>query len=267
MEIILHLGAHKTASTFLQKRLSRSQGRLRRHGISFHGPKSIRPRLAKALGDDPSLSKREQYARRRDSLAWLIDDEEEAGTRRLVLSEEQFLGSLRDMVLGDDFYSAAQDHMAPISDALGGRPVHVVASIRGYADFLASVYGQIVRGWRFMPFDGALRGHFLNQHRGWPELVDEIVMRFPTAQSLHIVAVRGFQEDPKRSARGNGGARDAGTAAHGRTPVRRPIANRHRLVACPRRARPPPGSYDGPSRVRSCNKKPGTCAIRSVDGG
>lgn len=192
MDIILHLGAHKTASTYLQKRLSRSHGRLKRYKYVFHGPKSLRPRINKALGKQDKLGRVESQRRRRDCLTELIEHEEARGTERLVLSEEQFIGSLRDMVLGKDFYADADIRLTPVADALGDRPVKIMLSVRGYADFLASTYGQVIRGWRFMPFDQKLRDQFLNQARGWPELVETTLQAFPTTKGITLWRFEDF---------------------------------------------------------------------------
>lgn len=192
MEIILHLGAHKTASTYLQKRLNRSQGRLKRHQIVFHGPKSLRPRINKALGDQRRLSRIESQARRRECLASLIETEEAAGAKRLVLSEEQLIGSLRDLIGGKDFYEDAAIKLEPIADALAGRPVQIMLSVRGYANFLASAYGQVVRGWRFMPFDEKMRAHLLNQTLGWPELVETVLASFPSTTQVTLWPFEDF---------------------------------------------------------------------------
>lgn len=192
MDIILHLGAHKTASTYLQKRMGRSQGRLRRHLISFHGPKSLRPRVNLALGDGKGMSRAEAHMRRRDCILRLIDEEQAIGTRRLVLSEEQLLGPLRDMILGRDFYQDAYDHLAPMAAALEGRPIHILLSVRSYAQFLASVYGQVIRGWRFMPFDQKTRSLLLNQSRGWSELVEEVIDLFPSAARITLWRYEDF---------------------------------------------------------------------------
>lgn len=192
MDIVLHLGAHKTASTYIQKRLSRSHGRLKRHKVCFHGPKSLRPMLSKAQGDDQNPSSRLAYDRRRDCLTQLIEREEAAGTHRLVLSEEQFLGSLRDMLMGCDFYQDAGERMACIAEVLEDRPVHIMLSVRGYADFLASIYGQVIRGWRFMPFDDTLRANLLGHRLGWSDLIDTINERFPSATQITLWRYEDF---------------------------------------------------------------------------
>jgi len=192
MDIILHLGAHKTASTYLQKRMGRSQGRLRRHKISFQGPKSLRPRINLALGDAKGMSRAEAHLRRRDCICRMIDEEEAIGTQRLVLSEEQFLGPLRDMIQGRDFYQDAEHHLAPVAAALEGRPIKIMLSVRGYASFLASVYGQVIRGWRFLPFDRKTRSHLLNHARGWPEVVEQVIDLFPSASQFVLWRYEDF---------------------------------------------------------------------------
>lgn len=193
MEIVLHIGAHKTASTYLQKTLAQNTRRLLRHKVEFHGPKSLRPRLAEALARTRPRSDAGIHACRRDCLAWLIDDAEERGVSRLILSEEQFLGSLRDMAMGDDFYEQAQEAMAPLTEACGGRKVTVLMAIRDYADFLASAYGQVLRGWRFMPFDLRMREAFLAQQRGWPELIEDISSLLSKESTIRLWRYEDFE--------------------------------------------------------------------------
>lgn len=202
MDIILHLGAHKTASTYLQKTLAQNERRLKRDGIRFHGPKSLRPLLAEAHARSRPVTEAQTRQCRQDCIAALIEAEAKRDTTRLILSDEQFLGSLRDMVSGDDFYTLAGRNAGPLIDACAGHPVKVMMAVRNYADFLASAYGQVLRGWRFMPFDPKVRESFLSQQRGWPELVDDIAALLPPGASMCLWRYEDFDvvEDEVRLA-------------------------------------------------------------------
>lgn len=188
MQIVIHLGAHKTASTYLQKCLAQSERRLTRAKVKFVGPKRLRPMLQEAVqrGTGPEAD------RKRDALAWLIDGTEETGCNRLILSDEQFLGSLRDTICGGDFYQDAQDHLDPLMRALAGRPATVLLAARDYGTFFASAYGQVVRGWRFVPFDDRLRRSLLDYRRGWSDLTADITALMPMGSRLFLWRYEDF---------------------------------------------------------------------------
>lgn len=189
MQIVLHLGAHKTASTYLQKCLAQSERRVTRARVRFIGPKRLRP----LLSDSVRRGAGTEIERKRDALAWLIDEVEEQGAQRLILSDEQFLGSLRDTVCGREFYADVLSHMSPLAQALGGRPAQVLLATRDYGPFFASAYGQIIRGWRYLPFDDRMRSRLLDQSRGWSDVIEDIIAVMPKGSQTHFWRYEDFK--------------------------------------------------------------------------
>ena len=87
----LHLGAHKTATTHLQHSLLASQGVLNAFGVQVHGPRSFRwgkPSLLTRFGiaETPKSRPRKPHP--------IAFEELSQGARRLLLTEENFAGTL-----------------------------------------------------------------------------------------------------------------------------------------------------------------------------
>ncbi len=89
--VALHIGAHKTATTHLQRSLLAASDDLRGAGVQFHGPRSFR-------WGEPSLQDRFQIAQKPNGPVRAVDplafDLLRDGAQRLVLSEENFPGTL-----------------------------------------------------------------------------------------------------------------------------------------------------------------------------
>jgi hypothetical protein len=145
--IVLHLGAHKTASTHLQHAI---MGALPLDGVTFAGPQTLRNpggSLPERFGFpfDPETAQVSDLSPR-DALVQLAD-----GAERLVLSEETFAGKLQRGWgrIPTPLYFTAPDRVAQfgqiIADA-GGPPLDLCLGIRNPTDFLGSAYSQILNG-------------------------------------------------------------------------------------------------------------------------
>lgn len=188
MEIVLYLGAHKTASTYLQKCLAQSHMRLAQDDIVVQGPRELRPYLA-SWATDPY---EDASARATDALSWLIDTAEDRGISRLVLSDEQFLGTLNPLLSGGYFFGNLQRNLEPLIRALQGRPFEAVMAVRNYAQFFASAYCQVVRGSGFRRFNREIRDHFLDHPRGWAEVTGEIAKLCPRGTPIKLWRYEDF---------------------------------------------------------------------------
>jgi len=189
MKIVLHLGAHKTASTYLQKCLAQSGGRLAASAIAYQGPRELRPYLT----NWPARHARSEAERIADAMAWLFDTAEEKGLQRLILSEEQFLGTLRPLMQGGTLYETLGESLAPVVRAMQGRPFEIVMALRGYDEFFASAYCQVLRGWRFQRFGAGLREHFLDHPRGWADVVADIAALCPAETPIRLWRYEDFE--------------------------------------------------------------------------
>ncbi|MEJ6399325.1 hypothetical protein [Yoonia sp. 208BN28-4] len=142
-QIVLHLGAHKTASTHLQLSLREAGNILQDAGVRFYGPESLRKlghTLAERFGFpfDPT--------RARDDTDPLAELERMAdGAGRIVFSEENFAGNFQRGwgKVPLPLYPQAPERITKLSRALG-RKIDVCIAVRHPSDFLASIYSQIL---------------------------------------------------------------------------------------------------------------------------
>lgn len=145
--IVLHLGAHKTASTHLQQAITAA---LPIDGVTFAGPQRLRQTggsLPERFGfpfdpDNAVVSDLSPHA----ALAQLSD-----GADRLVLSEETFAGKLQRGWgrIPTPLYFTAPDRVSQLAGIIaeaGGPPLDLCLGIRNPTDYLGSAYSQILNG-------------------------------------------------------------------------------------------------------------------------
>ena len=182
--IYLHLGVHKTATTYLQDLFALNQGRIASAGRAYWRLDQIRgdidlgmrealaprrgPRaLAKRLLETP----RPPLHRLRDKLDVAMD---------CILSEENLLGFPHEALRGQ-FYVNARERLGLLAAALGDRPAEVWLCIRAYPGFLGSLYAEALRhGYHATIAEFTAR----NQAPGgqWRRLVETIHRSLPEAR-------------------------------------------------------------------------------------
>lgn len=186
MEIVLHLGVHKTATTYLQSLLAKNLVPLERHSIGYAYPKTLRPLFARA----PRQKHGFQRAMRNSARAWalrqVIDTAQDLQRKRLIISEEQLLGSVRALFSGRGLYRNVAKELRGVVSALQEQPVKVLMAIRKYDTFYASAYGQVLTGWKYLPFDQELRTALLQDQRGWPDIIAELMQTLPAGSTLRL---------------------------------------------------------------------------------
>lgn len=173
--IVLHLGAHKTASTHLQQGLKRAAPGLR--GLRLFLPDDLRKtglRLQDWLGlagADPAHAARLRAAF--------------AGPGRLVLSEENLPGMVPGPELARDprLYPKAGARLARLRSVLPPGPVVLALAVREGAGFLASCYGQALMAGRVAPF-GQVFGGLDPAGLSWDDLAGRLLAAMPGARLL-----------------------------------------------------------------------------------
>lgn len=150
---MLHVGAHKTASTHLQKSLLSNRDALAQRGCAYIGPDLLRHALALPVlhGPMPALVQRLQPLA--DYLAL------RAG-QRIVLSDENIL-SRPVNACGQppvQLYPAAAVHIHRLFAGLGLERVTVALAVRNPLDFLISLHGHLAMAGKLMPFAAFIDG-------------------------------------------------------------------------------------------------------------
>jgi len=184
----IHIGAHKTATTYIQSVLEANQGRMAQKGSVYWNLEQIRPPLAFGLRSlNPSLARRVKsvltgggfsprnaHLRRIDDLLQI--------DRNVLLSEENILGDSRD-VLSGGLYPMAASRFEALSEGFGDRPVEIWLSVRSYAPFLSSIYAESLRHGHFQTVS-EVRNAFKLFEGGWSRLVEVLARVRPDAKFI-----------------------------------------------------------------------------------
>jgi len=197
VDVILHIGAHRTASKTFQKALSRNQQHLMQNDTVFWGPEVTRNGMFSGFlmqnADNPVRKRR--IARNMGAVALELTRLRANGTRRLIVSEENILGSMIGNVKARSLYPDALDRLTLFADAFGTVATGIVLSLRDYAGYWTSTLAYGYRlGWDMPPRAGILATAL--EGRGWRDVVGDIRTAFPTpAMTLWDYATIGGKPD------------------------------------------------------------------------
>ncbi|OOY19851.1 hypothetical protein BMI86_14660 [Thioclava sp. DLFJ5-1] len=182
--IRLHLGAHKTATTYLQARLELNAKLLASQGVAFWPINNVRPLFHQAWAESEGTSRSEKLKAlsgrptRLDKLgskiSSLFDTSDE-----LLVSEENLLGETGEFLDGA-FYPTAISRLQLLATFLPDRPLDIWLCIRSYPDFLASIYGEAIR-FSPVPSPEQFASAFSSPQGAWLQIIDDIRDALPHA--------------------------------------------------------------------------------------
>jgi hypothetical protein len=170
--IAFHVGAHKTATSHLQRCLTKASESLAEHGVRYYGPQYFRQRrhaIHGLFGLRPSANSKVTRRSPTDQLAIMRKD-----GQRLVFSEENFIGPLNDPQgqLMTQRYPEAGARLASLAQALD-QDIDVFICIRRPTAYLNSAYCQMLLSGLIHPFDVYKANNPLNSI-DWAGLVGQV---------------------------------------------------------------------------------------------
>ena len=184
--IRLHLGAHKTASSYIQATLELNRAQSAAAGLAYWPLHHVRPifqRLLQKRGA-PQIA---GFALAPDGL---VGSRQPAEAKRLdtlfvpgmdtTISEENILGNSEDCYRGG-LYPKAAKRLSILQRFPADRPLHVFLAVRSYAPFLASLYAQSLRHGHFIEWRRFARANSSCSGQ-WPALIEAIRASRPDAQ-------------------------------------------------------------------------------------
>lgn len=172
----LHLGVHKTATTYVQSALKLNSGALLEKGVQYWDLQHTRENLTTSVWELSRVKKDSTRARQwRKRIRSLLLNEETAKARRVVISDENLLGFVPG-VFRKGGYFGVEKRFQPIRRMLEG-DVKVYLTIRSYADFFSSIYCELITTKPFEPFDSA-RGNAAMMGFSWVTLYESLVTVF-----------------------------------------------------------------------------------------
>ena len=151
IELSIHLGAHKTATTHLQKSILAGREELLRVGVRSYGPEFLRSRGRTVPNLFSLIPWTTGKGPRRDPSAQLQFLAK--GSKYVFLSDENFFGPLHrgDGTLWFPLYEDGVERVRALIEALPEARIRLNIAIRRADTFIESAYGQTVLSGNFLP--------------------------------------------------------------------------------------------------------------------
>lgn len=140
MKVILHLGVHKTATTYIQSRLLNSQNALKERGVSYIGLNELRANMTSKLG----------------GAQWSVDDIRrtvipEFECQTLIISDENIVGGT-DAPVNGRFYNTAAKRVTRALKIFSDCDVEVHITVRDFKSYMISRYSESLRHFKYRSF-------------------------------------------------------------------------------------------------------------------
>ncbi len=168
--MIFHIGAHKTATTYIQNKLEINRDLLIAHNIHYPDIFETRKNFTYRMSQQPG-----EFNDFTQSLIAI------RGQKTIILSDENMAGGVDDMVANDRQYQHIGKRMAKYCALLGVDDPEIYFAIRDYSSFVISLYCEYVRHYPFIKFE-----HFYARFKiskfSWPQVVGDLLSELPDAQ-------------------------------------------------------------------------------------
>ncbi len=191
MDVILHLGAHRTGTTTLQDYLRRYNAELAAQSVGYWGPRRTR----QGMLSDVVSGRAAPESNRSPRLATQLTRAADGGTETLLISDENMIGSVRSNLRQATLYPAIGDRMERFARAFEGRITRVVICPRSLEHFWASsmAYG-VMRGHK-VP-DGFTCRRIAQSPRGWRDVITDLAQALPGVD-LRVVPFENVMGRPE----------------------------------------------------------------------
>lgn len=197
MKVLVHLGVHKTATTFIQSQLANNRQALAEKGFGMAGIWAVRKRFTNTFDRlawfDPfwRFLTRPRLRRRFDKLAG-----EAPHAHTFLLSDENLTGTIAANYLFGRLYPWAGMRARMLAGILAGHDTHYFLCIRRYPDYLVSSWLQLASKGKPPAFEKYVE-KFAPDGRGWAELVADLAAAVGKDR-LTVWTYDWFAEDPAR---------------------------------------------------------------------
>lgn len=180
MKVILHLGAHRCATTSFQQYLRQNSDRLLQdHRLGFWGPNYTRQGLFHGIQPVPGTRDMAAAAKRaRGRLKLHMHSWGQQGAEQLLISDENLIGSMRQNLRLGDLYCGVGERLARLHDAFDGQLSEVAINLRSLENYWTSVMTfAVARGHR-LPNAGHIT-RLVDSPRSWRDVLTDMAASLP----------------------------------------------------------------------------------------
>ena len=182
MDVILHLGVHRTATTTFQHYMRDHVDDLVGQNVGYWGPQRCRKSVFPGLFRSVLGQKGRNVAQRAEGRIRMFSQQAQSrGLQELLVSDENLLGNCAQNLRFERLYPGAGERVARISAAFGGRLRRIVLSIRSPELFWASASALAVS--RGHPVPSAVRFAAISEgRRTWRDVITDLACAAPGAE-------------------------------------------------------------------------------------
>lgn len=183
----IHLGAHKTATTFIQNCLEQNKSLFLDRHILCVTPtftrngfmKCFRESIAGNAENQAELTEKMLAFIKAETLSYGFNDSQPT---LLVISEENFLGNFKSLIENGRLYPELKLRLATLAKTFDGCEISVFVSIRHYCEFYPSAYLEALRnGVHRMSFEEFMANATILEN-SWLTMIDDICSVFDTVK-------------------------------------------------------------------------------------
>lgn len=175
MKVHLHIGAHKTGTTRIQRKLQSVNAELSAmYNVAYFGPAIIRGKYTLAANAEGPGTNRWRVMRQ-NSLR--------KNMQSMICSEENIIGGLKIALETGLIYPKVENRLVDVVAEFSEDELFILISIRSYETFFSSAYAQICRIQPLQLFD-TYKKKMLGLSRRWPGIVVNIRKMFPSVQVI-----------------------------------------------------------------------------------
>ncbi len=181
MKVVLHIGAHRCATTSFQRYLRCNSERLADQGIGVWEPRQTRTGLFQDLFSAPRSPEEHERQQRAFERVGMTLELCAASMDMLVVSEENMMGTMRVNLRRCDLYAQVHERMLRYSRAFRGRVTDVMLNIRAQDSYWISALGYMVARGHAVPVDSDL-DRVARDPRKWRDVITDVASVLPDAR-------------------------------------------------------------------------------------
>lgn len=190
MDLVLHIGAHRTGSTTVERTITGTIAAKPDCGVALWAPRRLRDiegfqavtrRLdgnAEPVDKDAAVALDGLASR----LARDAAQERSRGVKTLILSEENMMGGMRNNFRTGTFYGDVGRRLAGFDSVLPASPRRVALGVREYGAVWTSAYHYLPQSGHTPPPAALVREAMMDSPRGWPDVVADVQKLWPDAE-------------------------------------------------------------------------------------
>ena len=185
MDVCLHIGLHKTGTTFVQDSLKISRSTLLQSGIFFVPLNQFRNKVTKHIGDSIS-----NQCELEDLVTSFFNDAKRSNCHTMILSDENLIGFPSQVT--NDLYGTAGERLSVLKKVLASHQVKkIVLSVREYSSFYQSLFLEANKN-RYISIERVNKSSLLTF--SFFDIVREVEKNFPNSL-VEIVFFEDFIKD------------------------------------------------------------------------